>query len=114
MEVLTGSVFCLGVLFLFWCTKCVLLRPSFAEEHLTLLRLSGDAPLLEKQVRYLRWMQNSGMQPWPAVLVDCGMTPDARKRAEILATEDLFLHLVAEDDLFTYFDFMRADHGTGI
>ncbi len=114
MEIVTAILSCGGVLFLLWCLAGFLLYSRAEENTVTLLRLTGDAPELEKQVRWCKWLQNAGISSWPMLLVDCGMKPEARKRAELLAADSTFVHLVAEGDLLTYFDFTRADHGTGI
>lgn len=114
MEIVTAILALWGGLFLLWCAAGFLLCSCREENTVTLLRLFGDVPELERQVRRCRWLRSVGLSAGPVLLLDCGMTGDARKRAELLCRDDAFVHLLAEGDLLTYFDFTRADHGTGI
>ena len=114
MEIVTAILSCCGGLFLLWCIAGFLLCSRGEENTVTLLRLFGDVPELERQVRRCRWLRSMGLSTGPVLLLDCGLTPDARKRAALLCRDDAFVHLLAEGDLLTYFDFTRADHGTGI
>ena len=113
MEILLAILACGGVILLLMALWGLLLRGQDGET-LLLLRLSGDAPDLERRVRRAGWLRSLGFGELQAVLLDCGLSPEARRRAERLAAPETDLHLLAEQDLLTYFDFMRADHGTGI
>jgi len=114
MEIVTAILALCGGLFLLWCAAGFFLCGTAGEDAVTLLRLHGDAPELEKQLHHCKWLRSMGLCAGSVLLLDCGMTRDARKRAELLCREDAFVHLLAEGDLLTYFDFTRADHGTGI
>ena len=114
MEFLAAITLCGCAMLLAWALMGGALFPVDAEGMLTLWRLEGDAPDLEKTVRGLHRLRSAGLLSSTVVMLDCGLSPEARKRAEILARDELWLHLIAEKDLCTYFDFSRADHGTGI
>lgn len=96
-----------------WCVFGALLQFKGGRE-VTLLFLEADAPYLEQKVRHFKWLRSTGISTGELLLVDCGMTQEVRKTAEILAKDSFFIHLVAEKDLQTYFTFTRSEHGTGI
>ena len=114
MELVAAIMICGGALLLFGMLAGWTLYPVNAEGMLTLWRVTGDAPELEKTVRVLLRQRNVGAFSGTVVILDAGLTDEARRRAELLARDELWLHLIAEKDLGTYFDFSRADHGTGI
>ena len=114
MEILTAFFLAGGIFLVLWCVFGLLLLPAAMENFVTVWHLCGEAPSLEKRVRSLRWLQRTGFFPSCILLVDCGLSFDARKRAELLARNEIGIHLVSQQDFFTYFDFTRADHGTGI
>ena len=113
MEILLAILACGGVLLLLMALWGLLLRGREGETVL-LLRLTGDAPDLERRVRRAKWLQSMEDGELPVLLLDCGLSPQARRRTEKLALGEMNLHLLAEKDLLTYFDFTRSDHGTGI
>ena len=113
MEVFFATVLALITLLVCWCALGALLMPKGGRE-VTLLFLQDDAPHLEQKVRHIRWLHSTGIFTGELLLVDCGMTQEVRKTAEILAKDSFFIHLIAEKDLQTYFTFTRSEHGTGI
>ena len=113
MEILLAILACCGAFWMLAALWGLLLR-GYDGETALLLRLRGDAPELEKRVRRAKWLQSMEGGELPVLLLDCGLSPQARRRAEKLAQGEMNLHLLAEKDLLTYFDFTRADHGTGI
>jgi hypothetical protein len=114
MELLAALMLCGGILLFLWALTGATLYPIHAEGMLLLWRVGGDVTELEKTVRGLLRLQKAGFFSATVVLVDCGLTADSRKRAELLTREERWMHLIAEKDLCTYFDFARTDHGTGI
>lgn len=113
MELLAAIAICGCGILLFWMLASALLLPCEEEELVTLWRLEGDASSLEKTARGLTILHKAGCLH-TVVMLDAGLTADARKRAKLLARDELWLHLIAEKDLCAYFDFTRTDHGTGI
>lgn len=110
LDFLALLTLCLGALFLWglWVFSCC------TRKTVAILRLSGKAEELEHRVRGCKWLQKWGLFPPTLLLVDCGLSADARHRAECFAKDDPYLHLIAEKDLLTYFDWERTEHGTGI
>lgn len=113
MEVFFATVLAAIALLVGGCVFFALLMPREGRE-VTLLFLQDDAPHLEQKVRHFRYLHSTGIFTGELLLVDCGMTQEVRKTAEILAKDSSFIHLVAEKDLQTYFTFTRSEHGTGI
>lgn len=86
----------LGFAWLLWMLGCALLTPvrSGRDTRITLVvQARGDAPELENLLRGIRWLRESGTLMADVLLVDCGLTNDARALCEraALQCEDLKL-----------------------
>lgn len=86
----------LGFAWLLWMLGCALLTPvrSGRDTRITLVvQARGDAPELENLLRGIRWLRESGTLTADVLLVDCGLTDDARALCERAAwqREDLKL-----------------------
>lgn len=86
----------LGFAWLLWMLGCALLTPvrSGRDTRITLVvQARGDAPELENLLRGIRWLRESGTLMADVLLVDCGLTDDARALCEHAARqrEDLKL-----------------------
>ena len=86
----------LGFAWLLWMLGCVLLTPvrSGRDTRITfVVQARGDAPELENLLRGIRWLRESGTLMADVLLVDCGLTDDARALCERAAQqcEDLKL-----------------------
>lgn len=86
----------LGFAWLLWMLGCALLTPvrSGRDTRITLVvQARGDAPELENLLRGIRWLHESGTLMADVLLVDCGLTDDARALCEraALQREDLKL-----------------------
>ena len=112
MAILTAVMVTGFLLFLLWCLTGLLLYPVSAGGMVTIWRISGRIPDLERRVRYCLWLQRTGLLQSTVLLVDCGLMPEARRRAEILTRNEPKLHLISECDLTTYFELVKADNGT--
>ena len=86
----------LGFAWLLWMLSGALLTPvrSGRDTRITLVvQARGDAPELENLLRGIRWLRESGTLMADVLLVDCGLTDDARARGARAARqcEDLKL-----------------------
>lgn len=95
----TCVVLCSGVL--------MLLSPVMGRKMVTVWHLRDDCEDLEFRVRCCVFLQKCGLFTWKLLLVDCGLNPHDRRRAELLAREQPMVDLVSECDLHTYFDMVR-------
>ena len=66
--------------------------------------VKGTAPDLEYRVRLCLLLQKLGLLSPRLVLADCGLTQDAKRRAELLCRNCPGIDLVLEKDLLTYFE----------
>lgn len=57
-------------------------------EVAALVRVHGDAEGLEQAVEGLKWLRDSGRAELEIIISDCGMAPEAARRAEILALRE--------------------------
>ena len=72
----------LGFAWLLWMLGCALLTPvrSGRDTRITLVvQARGDAPELENLLCGIRWLRESGTLMADVLLVDCGLTDDARQ-----------------------------------
>ena len=53
----------------------------------TVVAVCGDAPQLEQTVDGLIWLRKNGTLSGGVIIADCGLAPDARKVAELLARD---------------------------
>ena len=53
----------------------------------TVIAVRGDAPQLEQTVDALIWLKTNGTLSGDVIIADCGLAPDARKVAELLARD---------------------------
>lgn len=75
----------LGFAWLLWMLSGALLTPvrSGRDTRITLVvQARGDAPELENLLRGIRWLRESGTLMADVLLVDCGLTDDARALCE--------------------------------
>jgi len=95
MMVLFSVLAAAGLVFVAWCLTGRLLLP--ARGVLVLCRVRGDAPELEQTVRSLTWLVESGLLRATLRIADCGLTPEARARAEALAARRRYIEIVEEE-----------------
>ena len=96
IQITLCALLILGFAWLLRMLGCTLLTPvrSGRDARLTLvIRACGDAPELEQLLRGIRWLRESGTLMADVLLVDCGLTDDARALCECAARrcEDLKL-----------------------
>lgn len=111
MEILVGALAAWGLLMLIWTIAGILLLPLGRQRDSALtvvLRCSGEAAWLERQVRGLLWLRDTGILWWNLLILDVDMSEDARQRACHLARQDSQIHLVDSDGLR---EWMGAKHG---
>ena len=87
MEILLCVLAACGLLILLWCVTALLLFPAAGEDMTLVWPIEGDCPELEFRVRAYLWLCRAGLFRARLVLTDCGMTMDARRRAELLAKD---------------------------
>ena len=104
MEILLAVLAAFGALTVLTCFAMLLLAPVCAKNMTTVWHVRGNAPDLEYRVRLCVFLQRIGLLASRLVLVDCGLNPDARLRAELLCANLPGVDLVAENDLITYFE----------
>ena len=109
MEVLLGILAAVGTLVFLWCLSLWILSPLSARGMITLWNLQGPCEDLEFRVRCCVFLQRSGLFSSRLLLVDCGLMPEARKRAESLAREEPLVDLISQKDLDTYFDMVSKE-----
>ena len=81
----------LGFAWLLWMLSGALLTPvrSGGDTRITLVvQARGDAPELENLLRGALWLRESGTVAADILLVDCGLTEDARSMANYLADRE--------------------------
>lgn len=75
-----------GLLTLSWLLFGRLVTPLRVEEPVyTVLRAAGDGGGLEQSVNGLLWVAAGRLPGTVVVIVDAGLTPEGRQRAELLA-----------------------------
>lgn len=86
----------LGLLFLLWYVRGVLLTPIRLDKSVrgtVVLRIVGPAPSLEQTVDSLRWLQQNGTLPMEILVIDAGMDETARRVVTTLARRgEISLH----------------------
>ncbi len=94
-QVLFSALAAAGLALVVWCLAGRLLLP--AQGVVVCCRARGDAPELEQTMRSLTWLVESGLLRASLRIVDCGLTPEARARAELLAARRRYIEIVEED-----------------
>jgi len=95
MMVIFSLLAAAGLVLVVWCLAGRLLLP--AHGVLVCCRVRGDAPELEQTVRSLSWLVESGLLRATLCIADCGLTPEARARAEALAARRRYIEIVEEE-----------------
>ena len=86
-----------GGVLLLWCAAGALLRGRRTAGLEAVYRCRGGAPELEQTVRRFVWLRESGLWDGPLCIVDCGLTHDARRRAETLAACFGYIRIESEE-----------------
>ncbi len=94
-QVLFSALAAAGLVLVVWCLAGRLLLP--ARGVLVCCRVRGDAPELEQTMRSLSWLVESGLLRATLRIVDCGLTPEARARAEVLSARRRYIEIVEEE-----------------
>ena len=64
----------------------------------SVISAEGTAPELEACVDSLRWLIKTGRINCSIMIIDCGMTDEARLAAEIMAREDVFISVCTPEE----------------
>lgn len=96
-QVLVCVLAAAGMLFLAWCVVGALLMPVGGPGMTVIYCARGDAEDLEQAVRSFAWLRGSGVADLPLQVVDCGMAPAARERAERLARAHPFVRVLTAE-----------------
>lgn len=109
MELLLAVLAAVGACTVLIALALLILAPMSARNMVTIWHVRGAANDLEYRVRLCLFLQKTGLLSSKLVLVDCGLTAEARKRAEILCREQPMTDLVSRCDLDTYFDMVSVE-----
>ena len=88
-----------GLLAVGWLLLGALVAPVGRGRVCAVVPASGDGAHLEQDLAGLRWLEKGGMARFTVVIVDCGLTEQGRRRAQLLAGRDSGTILCAADDL---------------
>ncbi len=90
-DILVAVSLCAAVLAVIWSVKGAFLTPVRRRgdtDIFTVVRVAGDAPGMEQAVRGLEWLIDSGREETCIIIADGGLTPEARRRARLLAEKN--------------------------
>lgn len=102
MEIVIGTLAAWGLLMLVWTLAGVLLLPLSRNRDSAMtvvLRCRGDARWLERQVRGLIWLRDSGFLWWDILILDLNMESDAKERATQLVQKQDHVVLMNLDEV---------------
>lgn len=102
MEILVGALAAWGLLMVIWTVAGILLLPLGRREDSALtvvVRCSKDATWMERQIRGLLWLRDSGILWWNILILDVDMSEEARDRADRLVSHESQIHLMDLDEL---------------
>lgn len=85
-----------GLVLFFWGLLGAFLLPAAGPGLVLRLSAQGDAPELEQSVRGVVWLVETGLLDAPLQIVDCGLQPEARRRAQRLAEGHPYISLVRQ------------------
>ena len=94
MELFSCVLMVCGILSLLWCVTALLLFPAADADMTVVWEVWGDCPELEFRIRAYLWLSCVGFFRAKLRLLDCGMTEDARRRAEFLARDHSLIECV--------------------
>ncbi len=93
-----------GLSALMWLLSGALLQRRAVLPHaLVVLPVRGDAPEMEEAVRVLLAEYPPVDRGLPVLLADCGLTPEAAARAELLARDDHRITVVTPQEITNFF-----------
>lgn len=110
MEILIGALAAWGLLMLIWTVAGILLLPLGRNRDSSLtvvLRCKGEALWLERQLRGLMWLRDSGVLWWNILILNVDMSQDALDRAARLTQSQSQVRLM---DLSELKEWMEAKH----
>lgn len=114
MEILVGALAAWGLLMLIWTAAGLLLLPLGRRQDSALtvvLRCSGDAAWMERQIRGLLWLRDSGILWWNILILNIDMSEEAKDRAGRLVTQESQICLMDLDELKEWME-TKHDGGT--
>ena len=76
--------------------------PSVRREFAAMLPVQGDGEHLEEQIRALQRLRQEQGVFGTALLVDCGLSGEGRKLADILTREYRWVRLCGKDEVGAY------------
>lgn len=115
MEILVGALAAWGLLMLIWTVAGILLLPLGRQQDSSLtvvLRCRGEAVWLERQLRGLMWLRDSGFLWWNILILNVDMSQDALDRASRLATSQSQVRLMNLDELKEWMEAKHEGDGT--
>ncbi len=90
------SLAAVGVVLLIWVAAALMVLPMRGSNLRCELRC-GAASDVEQQSRAFLWLTDMGLIRIPLDVVDCGMTPEQRSAAQILAREHPSVRLIPRE-----------------
>lgn len=115
MEILLGALAAWGLLMLVWTVAGILLLPLGRNPDSTLtvvIRCIGEARWLERQLRGILWLRDSGILWWNVVILNMGMSQDALDRAVRLTENQGQVWLVEGCELKEWMEAKHDGEGT--
>lgn len=91
MDFIIGVLAAWGLVMLVWTLAGAVLLPLSRTKGLrltVLVRGRGQVPQLERYIRGLLWLRDSGLVWWDVLLLDQGLSEDARQRAVKIAEKE--------------------------
>lgn len=116
MEILVGALAAWGLLMLIWTVAGFLLLPlgRTRDSSLTVvLRCRGDALWLERQLRGLMWLRDSGILWWNILILNVDMSQEALDRAGRLVRGQSQVRLMDLEELKEWMEAKHEFDGTG-
>ena len=101
LEILVCALATGGILLFLWGLIGFLVYPR-GQEAILVYCISGAAPYLESYLHWIGWLCQTGLLHAKIILVDCGLSKEAQKRAQYLAAHDCrVLEFCQDAEMFT-------------
>lgn len=108
MEILVGALAAWGLIMLVWTIIGLLLLPLGRDMPLTVvLHGCGDVPWMERYLRGLLWLRDSGILWWTILILDEGLSREAQDRAGRMAQDQGHVLVMNLEELK---EWMEAKH----
>lgn len=110
MEIVVGALAAWGVIMLFWTLLGVLYLPLRRRDDTAMtvvLQAKRGSRALERYLKGLVWLRNTGFVWWDIVVITDGLTMDELEAVDYTAQQESHVHLVGLENLT---DWMVEEH----